>query len=126
MTTRKASPGKRPTLLAAFDEHLSFNLQALRQEIDRCGKVAHKSTTLAALEATVARLRSALKKVSRRGAGDIAERLDELEYPIAKLQAFFAKRKTALDKRATEIMAEYVRDRLLEVRIIAKTPDGKR
>jgi hypothetical protein len=126
MTPRKTTQGRRPTLSAAFDQDLSFHVQALRADVDRHDRAPHKSESLAALEATAARLRATLKKVARRRVGDIAERLDELDYPFAALQAFFAHRKTALGRRATEIMAEYVRDRMLEIRIVAKTFDARR
>ena len=125
MSTRKTSQPRRPTLFAAFDRRLSFHLQAVRREVDRAGGAPRQSESLAALQETAARLRAALQKVSRRRSGDLAERLDEVEYPFAKLQAFFAHKKSSLDRRATEIMAEYVRDRMLEIRIIAQTLDAR-
>jgi hypothetical protein len=125
MSTRKASPARRSTLFAGFDQRLSFHLQAIRAEIDRSGGTPRGSESLAAIQDTVERLRVALQKGSGRRLGDMAERLDELEYPFAKLQAFFAHKKSSLDRRATEIMAEYVRDRMLEIRVIAKALDAR-
>ncbi len=125
MHTRKTSRSRRPTLFSAFDRRLSFHLQAIRGEIDRSGRTTRGSQSLAAIEQTAERLRGMLKKLAGRRAGDMAERLDELEYPCAKLQAFFGHKKTSLDRRATEIMAEYVRDRMLEIRVIAKELDAR-
>ncbi len=112
-------------LFSAFDRRLSFHLQAIRGEVDRSGRTSKGGASLAALEQTVERLRKALKQLAGRRAGDMAERLDELEYPFAKLQAFFAHKKTSLDRRATEIMAEYLRDRMLEIRVIAQELDAR-
>ncbi len=125
MSTRVASRTRRSTLFAEFDPSLSHHLQVLRAEIDRSGRRPQGLESLAALQETVARLRVALKKVSGRRSGDVAERLDELEYPFSKLQAYFARKKTALDRRATEIMAEYVRDRMLEIHVIAKELEAR-
>lgn len=125
MGTRKQTAA-RQTLLAAFDRRLSFHLQAIRAEIDRTGGAARGRRSLAALQETVERLRGALQGASSRRAGDLTERLDELEYPVAKLDAFFAhSKKSSLDRRATEIMAEYIRDRMLEIRVIAKELDTR-
>ena len=126
MSARKTAAKRGQTLSAVFDKSLSANLQSLRREVDRFTGATRGSESLAALMATAAQLRTSLKKVVRRRAGDVAERLDELEYPFAKLEAFFAHQHKALDRRATEIMAEYVRDRMLEIRIIAKTLDARR
>jgi hypothetical protein len=126
MSASKKAPKGRPSLSAVFDKSLSQNLQALRRDVDRFTGASRGSESLAALEETAARLRASLKKVARRRAGDVAERLDELDYPFAKLQAFFSHKHTALERRATEIMAEYVRDRMLEIRIVAKTLDARR
>jgi len=125
MSTKKPAHSKRPTLSAAFDDSLSSHLLGLRGEVDRRSSAKTKTTEhLAAVEATIAALQAALEKVARSRSGDVGQRLEELEYPVTKLRAFFGHKKTALDKRATEIMAEYVRDRLLEIRIIAKTLDA--
>ena len=122
MSTKKGKRPSRSTLSAAFDGSLSAYLIGLRREIDR--RPAGGSTNLKSIEATLARLRLALKKVSRRQAGDLVDRMEELDYPISRLHDYFAKKDTALDKRATEIMAEYVRDRVLEIRIVAETQDA--
>jgi len=126
MSTRKASSTRTPRLAAAFDRKLSTHLQALRREVDRPSKAPRSSRHLAALEQTVARLASLLTDVAGRRAGDLTERVEELEYPFAKLGAYFAGKKTGLDQRAIEIMAEYVRDRMLEIKIVAKSLDAKR
>lgn len=124
MNTRRAGT-RAPRLAAAFDRSLSSHLLALRSEIDRSGHRKRSSESLAALREIVARLRTALPRVPARRLGDMAERLDELDYPFEKLEAFFGQKKGCLDRRATEIMAEYLRDRILEIRVMAKALDAR-
>ena len=126
MSTRKTPARRTPRLAAAFDRKLSTHLLGLRREVGRPLKAARPSKNLIALEQTAARIAAALVNVSGRRAGDIPERLEELEYPFAKLTAHFAGKRTGLDLRAVEILAEYVRDRLLEIRIMAKALDARR
>jgi ABC-type transporter Mla subunit MlaD len=127
MRTKNPKARRTTKLSAIFDKRLSANLQAIRREVDRAGRTSSRGAeSLTALKETAARLRVALRTVARRRAGDVADRLDELEYPFEKLQAYFARNKTALEKRATEILAEYIRDRMLEIRVIAKTLDARR
>lgn len=126
MSSKLVKPAGSPSALsAAFDDQCSSVLQALRGDVDRAGDRRLESANLAAIERTASQLRMTLQKVSRRRAGDLAERLDELDYPIAAVRAFFGRGKAALPKRATEIMAEYVRDRMLEIRVVAESLDAK-
>ena len=126
MSTRKTPQARRSPRLAAFGPHFSFHLQAIRAEVDRSARTARGSKSLAALQLIVARLRAAVGEGTGRRRGDLVERLDELQYPFAQLQAFFAHKRSPLDRRTIEIMAEYIRDRMLEIRVIAKDLDARR
>ena len=125
MNPRKASSPRVPRLSKAFSRELSAHLLGLRREVERPPKTPRTSKNLVALEQTAARLATALCGMSSRQAGDLPERLEELEYPFTKLAAHFAGKRTGLDHRAVEILAEYLRDRLLEIRIVAKELDAK-
>jgi len=120
MSTRTTPQARRPALLAAFGPRFSFHLQAIRKEVDRSARTPRGGKSLTALQLIVARLRAAVAKGPGRRMGDLVERLDELEYPFARLEAFFEHKESPLDRRTTEIMAEYIRDRMLEIRVIAK------
>jgi hypothetical protein len=122
---RKSSSQRAARLSSAFDRQLSSYLLGLRREVERPGKGARPSKNLVALEAVAARLAKMVSGLPSRRAADLPERLEELEYPFAKLTAHFAGKKTGLDHRAVEILAEYLRDRLLEIRIVAKELDGQ-
>ena len=128
MGTRKTTmaAARAPRLATAFDRSLSACLLGLRTEVEKPLAKPRQSKNLVALEQMAARLSDSLVQVSGRRAADLPERLEELEYPFEKLTAFFAGERTGLDHRAVEILAEYVRDRLLEIRIIAKELDAKR
>lgn len=125
MATRKKVAPRATKVSDVLGPRLGERLQELRGEVDRFGRASGASENLLALRGSAERLRAALLKVSRRRAGDLAERLEELDYPFAMLEAFFARKKTALDRRATEIMAEYLRDRMLEIRIVARSLDTR-
>ena len=125
MSTRKTPSRRTVRLSSAFDRKLSSYLLGLRREVERTAKGARPSKNLVALEVVAATLAEMVSGLSTRRAGDLAERLEELEYPFAKLTAHFAGKKTGLDHRAVEILAEYLRDRLLEIRIVSKELDAK-
>ncbi|HEY3452325.1 MAG TPA: hypothetical protein VGK67_38630 [Myxococcales bacterium] len=125
MSTRKTSTKRAVRLSSAFDRKISGYLLGLRREVERPAKTVRPSKNLVALEVVAARLSELVSGLSARRAGDLPERLEELEYPFAKLTAHFAGKKTGLEHRAVEILAEYLRDRLLEIRIVAKELDAK-
>lgn len=123
MSTRKTSPKRSVRLSSAFDRKLSSYLLGLVREVER--PVKRPSKNLVALAVIAARLAELVAGMSSRRVGDLPERLEELEYPFAKLTAHFGGKKTGLDHRAVEILAEYLRDRILEIRIVAKELDAK-
>ncbi len=78
---------------------------------------------LVSVEGAIQRLLGLLEKHTSMGARSLERDLRLLEYPIARLRDFVECKQGALDRRGTEIMAEYLELRLGKIREEAEALD---
>ncbi|MGC4122952.1 MAG: hypothetical protein QM765_51960 [Myxococcales bacterium] len=119
MRTDASARGLTGALEGAFD----FCLGSLSAGV-RCDPRAI-SLDLASVENGLKRLVEALKTHASMGARSLERELARLDYPIARLRDYLDGKSGALDRRGTEIMAEYLELRLEEIRKEAEALDSE-
>jgi hypothetical protein len=107
--------------MGAIEGAFDFCLGSLSAGIRTDPRAA--SVDLAGVEKAIKSLLEALKTHTCMGARSLERDLGLLDYPLARLREYVEGKAGALDRRGTEIMAEYLELRLSKIREDAESLD---